>query len=568
MIGTQVSHYIIESELGRGGMGVVYKARDTTLDRTVALKFLPPMIGADENMEARFINEAKAVSALDHPNIAVVHEIDRTDDGQLFIVMACYEGQTLEEKIEEGQASIEEVVEVASQIASGLQRAHDTGIIHRDIKPGNVIITEHGDAKILDFGLAKVQNLTLTVGAHSLGTLAYMSPEQSRGGDLDHRTDLWALGVVMYEMIAGRRPFDGPYDAAILYAASNEAHEPLTTWRPDVPEYLDELVTRLLEKTPERRIQRASEVVATLKQQQVPTASQIEAVTPDVVDTPAEPVSKTPSASSLTINFDTAPLAQKPWIWISMVGVIAVLSLIWIFGLPSTGGTGDADREAARVHLEAGIDHQRVSEFSLAEVEYQRAIDRDPSLWSAWTSWSSVKNVLGEHDLAIAYARNALALNQADQVAHFNLGIGLVDSGNPAEGLEAFEAAVRADGNFIAAYSAWGNTLIAETLYQDAIDVLLRGHEAAPSIDPNLFLIYRNLGFAYTGLNQPDDAILNFESSLQLQSGQPTVVAGLAVQLEATGDAQSAIEQWNSYLGMETDPLKRRDAQQAIDRLQ
>ncbi len=472
MIGTQVSHYIIESELGRGGMGVVYKARDTTLDRTVALKFLPPMIGADENMEARFINEAKAVSALDHPNIAVVHEIDRTDDGQLFIVMACYDGQTLEEKIAEGPAPIEDVVEIASQVASGLQRAHDTGIIHRDIKPGNVIITEHGDAKILDFGLAKVQNLTLTIGAQSLGTLAYMSPEQSRGGDLDHRTDLWALGVVMYEMIAGRRPFDGPYDAAILYAASNEPHEPLTTWRPDVPEYLDELVTRLLEKTPERRFQSASEVVATLKQQQVSMASQIEAVTPDVVDTPTEPVSKTPSPSSLTINFDTAPLAQKPWIWISMVGVVAVLSLIWIFGFPSTGGTGDADREAARAHLEAGIDHQRVSEFSLAEVEYQRAIDRDPSLWSAWTSWSSVKNTLGEHDLAIAYARNALALNQADQVAHFNLGIGLVDSGNPAEGLEAFEAAVRADGNFIAAYSAWGNTLIAETLYQDAIDVL------------------------------------------------------------------------------------------------
>ena len=568
MIGSQISHYVIESELGRGGMGVVYKARDTSLDRTVALKFLPPMIGADDTMEARFINEAKAVSALDHPNIAVVHEIDRTENGQLFIVMAYYGGQTLEERIGEGDLTLEETTEISVQIASGLHRAHETGIVHRDIKPANVMITEHGEVKILDFGLAKIQNIALTIGAKSLGTLAYMSPEQAHGGDVDHRTDLWALGVVMYEMIAGRRPFEGPYDAAILYSAANEAHEPLTSLRPDVPEYLDALISSLLEKQPSDRMQSAAEVLATLREQQVPTTSQIQAVstrTPET-DSPEQPPSLA-SPKSVTINLDTALLAQKPWTWISLVAILFTLGLIWIFGLPGSGGTADEDREAARAHVDAGYAHQQAREFSLAEAEYQRAIDRDPNLWSAWTSYASLKNELSEYDKAIDYARRALELNEDDAVAHFNLGIALEDSGNRAEALESFAEAVRADGVFTLAYSAWGNTLLRDGRYQNAIDILLRGREASPN-DPYVSLIYRNLGKAYAGLGQTDEAILYFESSLQLQPSQSEVVAELAALFEAGGDVEAAIEQWNRYLEIETDPLKKRDAQLAIDRLQ
>ncbi|GMQ82615.1 MAG: hypothetical protein BMS9Abin05_2070 [Rhodothermia bacterium] len=569
MIGSQISHYVIESELGRGGMGVVYKAKDTSLDRTVALKFLPLMVGADEDVEARFINEAKAVSQLDHPNIAVVHEIDRTADGQLFIVMAYYSGHTLEARIEEGELTLEETTEMSAQIASGLHRAHETGIVHRDIKPANVMITEHGDVKILDFGLAKIQHLTVTVGSHLLGTIAYMSPEQARGGAVDNRTDLWALGVVMYEMIAGKRPFEGPYDAAILYSVANEEPKPLSTWRPDVPEYLEKLISRLLEKNPENRIQNAAEVLATLKQQQAPTESQVPAVSVEVSasepgsETRPDPVS---SPRSLTITLDPTPLIQKPWMWISLVAVLFALGLVWIFGIPGGGGTADVDREAARAHVELGFNHQQAREYSLAEAEYQRAIERDPDLWSAWTSYASLKNELGEYETAVEYARRAIELKENDAVAYFNLGIALEDSGQREDAFEAFSEAVRIDGMFTEAYSAWGNTLVRDGRYQDAIDVLERGR-AASSNDPNVFLIYRNLGFAYAELERTDDSILYLESSLQIQPAQATVIAELATQFEARGNVDAALEQWTRYLEVEMDPLKRRDAQQAVDRL-
>lgn len=570
MIGKQVSRYIIESEIGRGGMGVVYKATDTTLDRTVALKFLPPMIGAADDVEARFINEAKAVSQLDHPNIAVVHEIDRTDDGQLFIVMAYYSGVTLEDRIEDGDLELEEIVDISRSIASGLHRAHDTGITHRDIKPGNVMITEHGEVKILDFGLAKVQNQTLTIGTQSLGTLAYMSPEQAQGQAVDHRTDLWALGVVMYEMLAGKRPFDGPYDAAILYSAANEDPEPVTTWRPDVPEYIAVLLAKLLEKQPANRPQNAAEIVATLKEGHAPTQSEIKRVEieefePGTQDSPDGEKSRSSSPRSVTITLDPTPLVQKPWTWISLIGVLLVIGLGWVFS-QGGGGTSDEDREAARAHVQTGFDHQQAREYSLAEAEYERAIDRDPDLWSAWTSYASLKNELGEYDLAVEYAQKALALNEEDAVAYFNLGIALEDSGNRAEALQVFSEAVRIDGTFIAAFSAWGNTLVRDQQYQEAIGVLERGRTASPN-DPNIFLIYRNLGFAFAGLEQSEDAILYFESSLQLQPGQPTVIAELATQFEAAGNTTAALEQWARYLEIETDPIKRREAQQVIDRL-
>lgn len=575
MVGSQISHYIIESELGRGGMGVVYKAKDTTLDRIVALKFLPPMIGADSTVEARFINEAKAVSQLDHPNIAVVHEIDRTDDGQLFIVMAYYKGQTLEEKIEEGDLTFDEIVEITTQIASGLHRAHNTGIIHRDIKPANVMITEHGELKILDFGLAKIQNMTLTVGGQSLGTLAYMSPEQAQGQPVDHRTDLWALGVVMYEMIAGKRPFEGPYDAAILYSAANEDAERLNSLNEAVPEYLEELVNRLLEKKPENRVQTAAEVLATLEQQQAPTPSRIKAVSEELKEEPkndragssheSEPKGKSPA--SVTINLDTAAIARKPWLWVSLVGVLFAVGLFWIYGVPgSGGGTGDDDREAARAHLGLAIEHQNNRRYSLAEAEYQRATERDPDLWSVWSSYASLKNDLQEYDKAAEYARRAIDLNENDAVAYFNLAIALEDSGNREEAYLAFAEAIRADGMFTEAYSAWGNTLIKDGKQQDAVEILERGMAASPD-DARIFLIYRNLGFAHSALGNPDDSILYLESSLQIAADQPVVVAELAEAYTRKGDVAAARQQWTRFLEIETDPIRRREAQQALNAL-
>jgi tetratricopeptide (TPR) repeat protein len=266
MIGSTVSHYRILEKLGGGGMGVVYKAEDAKLKRTVALKFLPPTLTTDPEARARFIREAQAASALDHPNICTVHDVGDTDDGQTFIVMACYDGVSLKKKIDQGPLDIDLASDISIQIASGLSRAHEAGIIHRDIKPANIIITERGEAKIVDFGLAKLSGRTLlTKSGTTLGTASYMSPEQARGEDVDQRTDIWSLGVVMYEMLTGRRPFASDYEQALVYSILNENPVSLRKLRPDIPAAIEQVVLRAMSKIPDERYQNADEVLADLR---------------------------------------------------------------------------------------------------------------------------------------------------------------------------------------------------------------------------------------------------------------------------------------------------------------
>jgi serine/threonine-protein kinase len=197
--GETVSHYRILDELGRGGMGIVYLAEDSRLGRRAALKFLPPDASRDDEVTQRFIQEARTASALDHPNVCTIYEIGESQDGRLFIAMACYDGETLEQRLKRGPLSPAEAVDVALQVARGLRKAHEAGIVHRDIKPANVFLTRDGIVKILDFGIAKLGDTkALTRTGLTIGTGAYMSPEQIRGEEADARTDLWSLGVVFY----------------------------------------------------------------------------------------------------------------------------------------------------------------------------------------------------------------------------------------------------------------------------------------------------------------------------------------------------------------------------------
>ena len=221
MIGQTISHYKILEKLGEGGMGVVYKAEDTKLRRAVALKFLTPEMTRDKVAKSRFIQEAQAASALDHPNIAVVHEIDDTDDGRSFICMAYYDGKTLKDEIESGPFDVNRAIRIAIQIADGLQRAHEARIVHRDIKPANIILTGRNEVKIVDFGVAKLSTQTKGTSSTTGGTAAYMSPEQAQGADVDARSDLFSLGVVMYEMVTGKRPFIADHEAALMYSIVN-----------------------------------------------------------------------------------------------------------------------------------------------------------------------------------------------------------------------------------------------------------------------------------------------------------------------------------------------------------
>jgi eukaryotic-like serine/threonine-protein kinase len=319
MIGKTISHYEILEKLGEGGMGVVYKAHDTKLDRPVALKFLSSSHAVTEQDKTRFIHEARAASALEHPNICTIHEIDETPDGQLFLVMPCYEGTPLDKKIQLRPLPICEIVDIAVQIASGLQAAHEKGIVHRDIKSSNIFITSKGQVKVMDFGLARSAAMTqVTKTGTTIGTVPYMSPEQARGDKVDHRSDIWSLGVILYEMITGRMPFRSEYSEALVYSILNEEPEPVTGIRSGVPMDLERIIQKCMNKLTDERYQSAQDLIADLHHIQRITSSQ------DNVPT------RKP---------ERAPVLRKnkliPWIVGSVVVLVLILVILIWHILPS-----------------------------------------------------------------------------------------------------------------------------------------------------------------------------------------------------------------------------------------
>jgi serine/threonine protein kinase/Flp pilus assembly protein TadD len=272
MIGETISHYKILEKLGEGGMGVVYKAEDTKLKRIVALKFLSPQAVGTEDDKTRFIQEAQAAASLNHPNICTVHEIDEYED-RSFIAMECIEGESLKAKIKSGLLRVDEAVEIAVEVAEGLQESHSKGIIHRDIKSANIMLTAAGRVKVMDFGLAKSLGRTqLTRSGTAVGTVAYMSPEQGRGDAVDHRTDIWSLGIVLYEMLTGELPFKSDYEQATIYRIINEEPPSIRSWRSDVPKKLEQIIEKALAKSTEERYESAELFAAALRELEGRTA--------------------------------------------------------------------------------------------------------------------------------------------------------------------------------------------------------------------------------------------------------------------------------------------------------
>ena len=266
MIGSTVSHYRILERIGGGGMGVVYKAHDLRLDRAVALKFLPPEITLDPRAKQRFVQEAKAASSMDHPNICTVYDVEEAADGRMFIAMPCYEGETLRKKIERGPLSSAEAIHLATQIARGLSEAHDHGIVHRDIKPANILITGSKVVKILDFGLAKLDSSPdITKSGSRLGTTTYMAPEQVRAEHVDHRADIWSLGVVLFEMLTGRTPFSGDNEAAIMYSIVNDDPPPMLGHSSGISREMEIVVHHAVAKAKGERYQAMNEFASDLE---------------------------------------------------------------------------------------------------------------------------------------------------------------------------------------------------------------------------------------------------------------------------------------------------------------
>ncbi|MBI3694297.1 MAG: protein kinase, partial [Acidobacteria bacterium] len=265
MTGRTISHYRILEKLGQGGMGVVYKAEDTRLKRIVALKFLPADALSNEEDKTRFVREAQAAASLDHPNICTVYEIDEAE-GRPFIAMAYIDGQSLKARVQAGPMKLEHALEVAAQVAQGLQEAHEKRIVHRDIKSANVMLTEKGQAKIMDFGLAQLAGQTrVTRTGATLGTPAYMSPEQAQGNPVDHRTDIWSLGVVLHEMVTGQLPFKGTSEVAVVHSILHATPEPISSLRTGVPLELERIVGKALSKRPADRYQHVDEMLVDLE---------------------------------------------------------------------------------------------------------------------------------------------------------------------------------------------------------------------------------------------------------------------------------------------------------------
>jgi serine/threonine protein kinase/tetratricopeptide (TPR) repeat protein len=285
MIGRTISHYKILEKIGEGGMGVVYKAQDTKLDRLVALKFLPPHLTSEFEEKERFIHEAKTASALSHANITTIHEINEFD-GQMFIVMEYCEGRTLKQIIEKETLSIKKVLDIGIQICEGLAMAHEKGIVHRDIKSDNIMLTPRGQVKIMDFGLAKLKGATkLTKTRSTLGTLAYMSPEQAQGEEIDSRSDIFSFGVVLYELLTGKLPFAGEHQAAVIYSIINEEPQPIARFNNQVSAKLEDIVSKALAKDKDERYQHIDDLLADLRREK----KSLEYLKTSVTTRPVEP---------------------------------------------------------------------------------------------------------------------------------------------------------------------------------------------------------------------------------------------------------------------------------------
>jgi eukaryotic-like serine/threonine-protein kinase len=282
LTGQLISHYRIQAKLGSGGMGEVYRAEDTRLDRSVALKFIAPHLIADEATRRRFEQEAKAVAALDHPNICTIFEIDEAE-GRLFLAMALVPGVTVKDRISQGPLKLEEVLDIATQTAAGLEAAHAKGIIHRDIKPANIMLDPQNRVKIMDFGLARLADATVTMSGTIMGTPSYMSPEQARGDTVTGTSDIWSLGVMLYEMAAGRRPFRGDRMETVIHAILTAQPEPVTSIRPGLPPALDAILDKCLAKNPAERYSSAQELLKDLSAlQKHPDSGAINLTTPQV----------------------------------------------------------------------------------------------------------------------------------------------------------------------------------------------------------------------------------------------------------------------------------------------
>ncbi len=359
MIGATIGHYKVIKKLGQVGMGIVYQAEDMKLDRIVALKFLPPHLHESETERARFVQEAKSASSLNHPNVCIIHTIDEAV-GQQYIVMEYIDGSTLREKFREAPLKVNDALDYTIQIGEALHEAHSKGIVHRDIKADNIMVNSKNQIKVMDFGLAKLKgSLKLTRSSSTVGTLAYMAPEQIQGGTVDARSDIFSFGIVIYEMLTKRTPFRGEHEAAMVYSIVNEEPEPIEKHRDDLPPDLGRILHRAIEKDPEDRYQSIADMISEVKRLRKDTTR----VSRASVRYDVPPVIARTTESVPTIQ----PVKQSRkglWIGLSIIILVAICAgAVYYFKLlPETTSSGTLTLNPAMTF--------RVLQVQLTEIGY------------------------------------------------------------------------------------------------------------------------------------------------------------------------------------------------------
>jgi serine/threonine-protein kinase len=559
-IGRMINHYEILSHIGDGGMGTVYRALDTRLGREVALKFLPADANPQQEAARRLAREASAAAALQHPNICVIHDVGATDEGQPFIAMALCDGVTLKEKLRSGPLPVDEAIDIARQIARGLGAAHTRKIVHRDVKPANVMLGTDGIVRLLDFGLAKFMDAATTAPHGIRGTIAYMSPEQLRGDETDERADLWALGVMLYEMLAGARPFNGDRGQAVIESILRDQPEPLTSRNAEVPAGLSRIVDRLLQKKPDNRYARASEVLAdlaTVEQPHEPVSRKRKRMAGlYVIGTVAasalvlagflsrqqsRTVAADPQANQrrLTQNIAAYELylrGRDPALFRSDSGPVRGLEYLdQAIALDSTFAAAYAAKTYFYWVLARLDDPDTTRKYRrLADSAAAKSIALDPSLPEAWLGLGFAKTIaMSNLEEAEAAVRRAIDLGGAPN-AHEYLGKILLWRGNVDESMRESRMELESDPLSATASADLANTLCIAGRTDEGLAILDR----LTTLEPPLRRIPGYRGNCYAMQGKWKEAIAAFRERQDTPSAEGMVGFALA----RSGDRASAIQ--------------------------
>lgn len=485
-----VAGYEITGTLGEGGMGIVYLARDPTLDRSVALKVMRASMVGPQGRE-RFLREARACSRINHPNIVTVYAAGEAD-GSLYMAMELLEGRTLRAVIDEGPIEWRRAAAWTAEILSALERLHGEGIVHRDLKPENMMIGPGGGITLMDFGIARVASESrITVDVSGLGTAQYMSPEQAVGGSTDPRSDIFSMGTILYEMLAGEHPFGGEHPMAVLYRIANEKHVPLSERSDDVPSPIVDAVEKALEKDPAARYRDAGTFRGSLLETLAPIGT-------------------------------AAPRIPRRLLVLIAAAVVVIAAGT---GLILRGDLERGDRAAAETHNRLGQERQDAGDIPGAQVEYRNAIIEDRRWEIPWNNLAVI--AIGEHclDEADSLLRIALEINPRHAPALYNMGSVRWDLGDEAAAERYYREAIEADPSWAQPYNNLGALLLSLERFAEAKRILDEGlsrDAAAPSRPEITAFLLKNRGLAAAGLGEPD-APRYWERSLEILPGNEEV---------------------------------------------